>query len=130
MPLNLNEIDREQLVQLTQYTWDNFNLRVICSPLRYVVDKRKHRVRGFIRTAETTYITDLIAFEPLHPIGAGDSYVGAFLSRFFADDSWENKCQFATNAYAIKHIFAGDINYANEAEINAVSRSQATKIER
>jgi 2-dehydro-3-deoxygluconokinase len=72
------------------------------------------------------------AFEAdtVDPIGTGDAFVGAYLSRYVRDASTEEALRWGSATAALKRTIAGDIALVSEEEVEAVLTADAGGIDR
>lgn len=74
---------------------------------------------------QTSYDTDT-----LDPIGTGDAFVGAFLSRYVRDAPVAEALTWGAATAALKRTIKGDLAVSTEAEIKSIIEDGATNIDR
>jgi 2-dehydro-3-deoxygluconokinase len=81
-------------------------------------------------TARETIHQGVFDAETVDPIGTGDAFVGAFLSRYVQNESTRTALEWGAAAAAIKRTIAGDHAVVTENEVAAVINKNETDIDR
>ena len=81
-------------------------------------------------TAEGTIEQETFEAETVDPIGTGDAFVGAFLSRYVNGESTVTALQWGAAAAALKRTIHGDHAVVTEDEVAAVTNEIETNIDR
>lgn len=68
--------------------------------------------------------------ETYDPIGTGDAFVGAFLSRYVAGEPVETALRYGAATAALKRTIGGDLAVVTETEVEAVIEQGSTEIAR
>lgn len=81
-------------------------------------------------TAEGTIEQETFEAEMVDPIGTGDAFVGAFLSRYVNGESTMTALEWGAAAAALKRTIHGDHAVVTEDEVAAVRNEPKTNIDR
>jgi 2-dehydro-3-deoxygluconokinase len=68
--------------------------------------------------------------ETVDPIGTGDAFVGAFLSRYVQNDPVETALEWAAATAAAKRTMSGDVAIVTESEVAAIIEANQSGINR
>jgi len=81
-------------------------------------------------TAEGTVEQPVFEAETVDPVGTGDAFVGAYLSRYVRGASAAEALRWGSATAALKRTIAGDTALVNEAEVQGVLAAESAGIDR
>lgn len=104
------------------------NIELIISPNK-VISQQIANIKSLAISNKKIYESESIKYQPIYPIGSGDSFVAAFLNYYVNNKKIKECLDFATKAYALKNYFEYDFNPCNQEQINNVS-NESFELER